>query len=45
MRTCDGCGHCGSGVPRNLTHCDAAADAFVAKVLGNFNSKLQPSLT
>jgi hypothetical protein len=33
MTTCDGCGHCGAGVPANLTRCDEAADAFVGKVL------------
>jgi len=30
---CDGCGHCGSGVPRNLTKCSDEEDAAVAKWL------------
>ena len=33
MTTCDGCGHCGSGVPSNLTHCDDVASANVARWL------------
>lgn len=33
MTTCDGCGHCGAGVPANLTACDEAADRFVDEVL------------
>ena len=35
MTTCAGCGHCGAGVPENLTRCDKAADAFVQTVLDN----------
>jgi hypothetical protein len=30
---CDGCGHCGAGVPRNLTKCSDEEDAYVAKWL------------
>jgi hypothetical protein len=36
MTTCDGCGHCGSGVPQNMTHCYDAADNFVASVLAKW---------
>ena len=31
--TCDGCGHCGAGVPRRLHKCFDEADAFVNGVL------------
>ena len=30
---CDGCGHCGSGVPKNLTECDNASDDAIARWL------------
>ena len=33
LTTCDGCGHCGAGVPANLTKCFDASDAWVEKVL------------
>ena len=33
LTTCDGCGHCGAGVPANLTACSEAADRFVAALL------------
>ena len=33
MTTCGGCGHCGSGVPPHLTHCDDVASANVAQWL------------
>ena len=31
--TCDGCGHCGAGVPRSLRACFDKSDAFVDSVL------------
>lgn len=34
MTTCNGCGHCGSGVPSHEHECSDKANAFVAKVLG-----------
>jgi hypothetical protein len=40
LTTCDGCGHCGSGVPHGLTKCYDAADAFVAGVLAKASPRL-----
>jgi len=34
LTTCDGCGHCGSGVPRDLTKCSDASSEFISQVLG-----------
>ena len=33
MTTCDGCGHCGAGVPKNLTACDDEEDKYVEQWL------------
>lgn len=33
MTTCDGCGHCGAGVPDDLTECDDEASAFIGEIL------------
>jgi len=33
LTTCDGCGHCGSGVPSRLHHCADEQAAFVKKIL------------
>jgi len=30
MTTCDGCGHCGAGVPANLTKCEDSASDYVS---------------
>lgn len=34
MTTCDGCGHCGSGVPSYLTKCSDASSEFISQILG-----------
>ena len=31
LTTCDGCGHCGAGVPANLTHCSDEADRTLSE--------------
>jgi len=33
MTTCDGCGHCGSGVPSYLTKCSDESSEFISQVL------------
>eukprot|EP00937_MAST-01D_sp_MAST-1D-sp2_P000912 g912.t1 len=33
LETCNGCGHCGAGVPANVTHCSDLEAAFVAQQL------------
>ena len=33
LEVCNGCGHCGAGVPPNVTHCADAEAAFVSKML------------
>lgn len=35
MTTCDGCGHCGAGVPANLTECTDKAADFVDAILAD----------
>lgn len=40
MTVCNGCGHCGAGVPSNLTECFDKSDAFVGKVLSSDKSVL-----
>ena len=39
MTTCDGCGHCGAGVPASLHECSDRADAFVDHVLAAHAAK------
>ena len=41
LTSCDGCGHCGAGVPDNLTRCSDASDAFVAKLLSSAQATLR----
>lgn len=31
LTTCNGCGHCGAGVPKNLTRCQNVSDKYVAQ--------------
>lgn len=33
LTTCDGCGHCGSGVPSSLHHCSDLRSQFISQVL------------
>jgi len=40
MTTCDGCGHCGAGVPKNLTHCTDVEASYVAKWLKEAQDRL-----
>ena len=41
MTTCDGCGHCGAGVPRGETKCYGEADAFVEGVLAAARARVE----
>ena len=34
LTTCDGCGHCGAGVPSDLTQCTDEAQRFVDEWMG-----------
>lgn len=40
MTTCDGCGHCGAGVPKNLTHCSDMEAAYVDKWISEARGSL-----
>jgi len=33
LTTCDGCGHCGSGVPSSLTECSQKQSEFISQLL------------
>lgn len=40
LTTCDGCGHCGSGVPSSLHHCSDLRSQFISQVLSGASSVL-----
>jgi hypothetical protein len=40
MTVCDGCGHCGSGVPKNLTKCFDEEDKYVDQWLSEAEAEL-----
>jgi hypothetical protein len=43
LTTCDGCGHCGSGVPSRLHHCSDVRSQFVTQILsGAANNASKP---
>lgn len=40
LTTCDGCGHCGSGVPSSLHHCSDMRQQFISDILSGARESL-----
>ena len=41
MTVCNGCGHCGAGVPQNLTKCSDEQSGYVSKWLAAARAELE----